>query len=41
MIFEVIPKRSALVNVDLQNCFVEGYDTFGAGGEVQFMRWPR
>ena len=23
--FEVIPKRTALVNVDMQNCFVEGY----------------
>ncbi len=23
--FEVVPKRTALVNVDMQNCFVEGY----------------
>jgi nicotinamidase-related amidase len=22
--FEVVPERTALVNVDMQNCFVEG-----------------
>lgn len=32
--FEISAERTALVNVDMQNCFVEGYPDFGT-------RWPR
>lgn len=32
--FEISAERTALVNVDMQNCFVEGYPTSAPDGLV-------
>jgi hypothetical protein len=29
--FEVVPERTPLVKIDMQNCFVQGFSICGAG----------
>jgi len=39
--FAVVPERTALINVDLQNCFVQGYPISAPDGLVVLDRINR
>jgi len=39
--FAVVPERTALINVDMQNCFVAGYEMSAPDGLVVLERINR